>query len=330
MKERNWTLGIGATLAAVITLAGLTAAQTKAKQPIAALVNGEAITLTEVDAILQHQPPTTTPPTEIQRRQMQLDALSMLIDDRLVQQFLKKNGCSVPPTQVAKQLAELETGLKAQQRTLKDFLGETGQTSDQLKEEIVKMLQWADYVRHKINETDLNRYYEENKDYFDQIKVRASHIVLRVPANAGPNEIQAARTKLQNLKQEVAAGKIDFSEAAKKYSQCSTALKGGDLGYFARKYTVQEPIAKAAFALKVGEVSDVIQSDFGLHLIKVTDRKAEGKPSNYEQVKNDVRDICTMELMNDLVAQQRQVARIEIKLVDEPASQAVRPAGHKP
>jgi parvulin-like peptidyl-prolyl isomerase len=332
MKGRKWSLGIGVSLAALAGLTSLASAQTqaKAKQPVAALVNGEAITLGEVDALLQHQPPTTTSPTEIQRRQMQLEALSMLIDDRVVQQFLRKNGPPVSPAEVAKRLGELEAGLKAQGRTLNDFLRENSQTLDQLQAEIVKMLQWAGYVRRNISEAELKRYYEENKEYFDQIKVRASHIVMRVAANASPNEVQAARTKLLNLRQEIVSGKIDFTEAAKKYSQCPSALEGGNIGYFSRKYTVQEPIAKAAFALKVGDVSDIVQSDYGLHLIKVTDRKAEGKPSNFEQVKDDVRDTCAMELMNNLVAQQRRLAKIEVKLADEPIGQTVRPAAHKP
>jgi parvulin-like peptidyl-prolyl isomerase len=331
MKGRKWTLGIGAVLAAVVGLADVAMGQkpAKTKQPVAAVVNDEAITLAEVDALLQRQPPGAAPPTEIQRRQMQLEALSMLIDDRLVQQFLRKNGPAVPPAEVAKRLGELEAGLKAQKRTLNDFLRDNGQTLDQLQAEIVKMLQWAGFVRRNITDAELRRYYEENKDYFDQIKVRASHIVLRVPANASPDEVKAARAKLQKLRQEIVSGKLDFAEAAKKYSQCPSAADGGNIGYFSRKYTVQEPIAKAAFALKVGEVSDVIQSDFGLHLIKVTDRKADGKPSNFDQVKDDVRDTCAMELMNNLVAQQRQQARIEIKLVDEPSGQPVRPAAHK-
>src|SRR5262249_30038623 len=100
MKGQNWTFRIGTSLAAAVALAVFTTAQTKGKQPIAALVNGEAITLDEVDAILQRKPSTASPLPEVQRRQMQLDALSMLIDDKLVQQFLQTKGCSVPPAEV--------------------------------------------------------------------------------------------------------------------------------------------------------------------------------------------------------------------------------------
>src|SRR2546430_8497762 len=113
----------------------------------AALVNGEPITIEEVEAVLLHEPPTANPPTEVQRRQIQLEALSLLIDDRLVQQFLRKNGPPVSPVEVNKKLAELESGLKAQGRTMADFLKENGLTAAQLQADAVKMLQWASFVR---------------------------------------------------------------------------------------------------------------------------------------------------------------------------------------
>jgi parvulin-like peptidyl-prolyl isomerase len=293
----------------------------------AALVNGEPIGIEEVEAVLLHEPPTANPPTEIQRRQMQLEALSLLIDDRLVQQFLRKNGPPVSSAEVNKKLAELESGLKAQGRTLTDFLKENALTADQLKADTVKMLQWAGFVRQQIKEAELRRYYEENKDYFDQIKVRASHIVFRIPGNAPPAEIETSRARLEKLRQEIASGKIDFAEAARKYSQCPSSRDGGNIGYFFRKYTVQEPIARAAFGLKVGEISDVVQSDYGLHLIRVTDRKANGPPSDFEKIKEQVREACAMEMMNNLVAQERKVAKIEINLAGEAGP--IQPVSHQ-
>jgi parvulin-like peptidyl-prolyl isomerase len=291
--------------------------QTKPSHKPAALVNGEPIMMEEIDAVLKHEPATTNPPTEIQLRQMQLEALGLVIDDRLVQQFLRKHGPAIPPAEVHKKIAELESSLKIQGRTMADFLKENGLTMVQLQADTLKMLQWAAFVKQQLNEAELRRYYEENKDYFDQIKVRASHIVFRVPASATPAEVQATRERLEKSHRDILAGKIDFAEAARKYSQCPSSQDGGNIGYFFRKYTVQEPIAKAAFAMKVGEISDVVQSDYGLHLLKVTDRKANGPPSDYEKIREEVREACAMEMMNNLVAQQRKVAKIEIKLPSE-------------
>jgi parvulin-like peptidyl-prolyl isomerase len=321
----------GKVVSVVMVMIGATGAsaqaQTKPSHKPAALVNGEPILMEEVDAVLKHEPATPNPPTEIQRRQMQLEALSLVIDDRLVQQFLRKNGPAIPPAEVHKKLAELESSLKAQGRTMNEFLKENGLTMVQLQADTLKMLQWTAFIRQQIQEAELRRYYEENKDYFDQIKVRASHIVIRVPASATPAEVQESRARLEKLRQDILAGKIDFAEAARKYSQCPSSQDGGNIGYFFRKYTVQEPIAKAAFAMKVGELSDVIQSDYGLHVIKVTDRKANGPPSDYEKIREEVRESCAMEMMNNLVAQQRKVAKIEINLPGEVSS--VQRASHQ-
>jgi parvulin-like peptidyl-prolyl isomerase len=298
-------------------LSPIALAQTKPTHKPAAMVNGEPIMMEEIEAILKRETPTATPPTEIQRRQMQLEALGLVIDDRLAQQFLRKNGPAIPSAEVHKKLAELESSLKVQGRAMSDFLKENGLTMAQLQADTLKMLQWAAFVRQQIQETELHRYYEENKDYFDQIKVRASHIVFRIPASATAAEVQASRAKLENLRQEIVSGKIDFAEAARKYSQCPSAQDGGNIGYFYRKYTVQEPLAKTAFGMKVGEVSEIIQSDYGLHVIKVTDRKANGPPSDYEKIREEVRESCAMEMMNNLVAQQRKTAKIEINLPSE-------------
>jgi peptidyl-prolyl cis-trans isomerase C len=210
---------------------------------------------------------------------------------------------------------------------MSEFLKENGMTMPQLQADTLKMLQWAAFVRLQIKEADLRRYYEENKDYFDQIKVQASHIVLRVPASATPGEVQASRERLEKLRQEIASGKITFAEAARKFSQCPSAQDGGNIGYFFRKYTVQEPMAKAAFAMKVGEISDIVQSDYGLHLIQVTDRKAAGPASDYEKIREDVRESCAMEMMNTLVAQQPKIAKIEINLPSD--TNPIQPASHR-
>jgi parvulin-like peptidyl-prolyl isomerase len=309
------------------TFAQFNQAPSKTSRKPAAMVNGEPIMMEEVEAILKHEPASPNAPTEIQSRQMQLEALGLVIDDRLVQQFLKKNGPAIPPVEVQKKLGELEGSLKAQGRTLSEFLKENGMTMPQLQADTLKMLQWAAFVRLQIKEADLRHYYEENKDYFDQIKVQASHVVFRVPASATPTEVQSSRERLEKLRQEIVSGKITFEEAARKFSQCPSAQDGGNIGYFFRKYTVQEPLAKAAFAMKVGEISDIVQSDYGLHVIKVTDRKAAGPASDYEKIREDVRESCAMEMMNNLVAQQRKMAKIEINLPSEPGP--IQPASHR-
>src|SRR5207237_10493545 len=153
----------------------------------------------------------------------------------------------------------------------------------------------------------------QNRDFFDRVAVRASHIVLRVSAGASEGEREQARSQLRALRQEIVSNKMDFAEAAKKYSQCTSAPNGGVIGYFPRKLAVEERVGKAAFGLKVGEVSDVVETDYGLHLIKATDRKP-GQASDYNKIKDEVRELCVEEMRLAVLAQQRKAAHIEINV----------------
>jgi peptidyl-prolyl cis-trans isomerase C len=255
------------------------------------------------------------PPTEAQRRQVRSEVLGLIINDVLMRQFLRKNGPKVEPVDVDKQVADFTKSLEQQKppRTLQDFYRETGQTEEQVRSNITRMLQWMAYVKAHVKDDDIKAYYGQSKDFFDQVAVRASHIVFRVAPDAPEAERKATRDKLTALRDEIVAGKLDFAEAAKKHSQCPSAPGGGDIGFFSRKGMLDENFAKAAYALKADEVSDIVTTDFGLHLIKVTDRKP-GKPSDFEKIKDEVRDFYVEELRQNLLMQERKNAKIEINI----------------
>jgi peptidyl-prolyl cis-trans isomerase C len=284
---------------------------------IAASVNGEPITMAEVEAVVKllpiYPPAASSAPNESQMRQFRREALEMLMDDVLMRQYLSKHGRRVEPREVEQRLHELEAALKSQKRTMADFLAETGQSENHLRLDILKKMQWDDMVRARLNEENLRHYYEENKEFYDQVTVRASHILLRVPSSAGTQEWQNARAQLMDLRQKILAGQMDFADAARKYSQCTSAPQGGDIGYFPRKWAVDERITRVAFGMKVGEISDVIQTDYGLHVIKVTDRKP-GQPAEYIKIKEEVRENFAMDLWQSTLAEQRRSARIEVYL----------------
>ena len=128
-------------------------------------------------------------------------------------------------------------------------------------------------------------------------RVRARHILV-----ATEKEAQDALAKVQNGEK--------FEDLAKKISLDGSKDYGGDLGYFSAEEMVPE-FSKAAFALKVGEVSQPIKTDYGWHLIKVEDRK-QGGPQPYDQVKNGVRAVLTRKKVQDIVVQLREQAKIEV------------------
>ena len=217
---------------------------------VAATVNGDKITLAEVDTVLKQTLPLT-PLTAAQRRQMRVEVLSDMVDDLLVRQFLRKNGPKVDPAEIDAQLKAFGEKLQKDGKTLADWYKETGQTEAQVRESWTTAMQLTGYVKAAATEEQLKAYFAANKDHFDRVEVKVRHIVVRVGKTATAAERAGAKEKLEAVRAEIAAGKLDFAAAAKKHSQCPTAPTGGDIGYIARKGgLVDEAFAKAAFALK--------------------------------------------------------------------------------
>jgi peptidyl-prolyl cis-trans isomerase C len=118
-------------------------------------------------------------------------------------------------------------------------------------------------------------------------RARARHILIRVAPNASKDERAAALKKIQDIQKQVKGG--DFAELAKKYSEDpGSKERGGDLGYFSRGDMV-DPFEKAAFSLNVGQVSDIVTTDFGYHIIRLEERKAATK-FTFDDVKDDLKE----------------------------------------
>jgi peptidyl-prolyl cis-trans isomerase C len=301
-----------APLLVLVGLAGIARAQTDPKA-IVATVNGRSFTLGEVEAVLKTRPLPIQLPKE-KTQQMRFEVVCMMIDSYLWEQYLHKNGPSVK-AEVDKYMAEAEAEAnKKGKQSLADFCKEEGQTIERLREIVTLEFQWATLARQKISDADVKHYYDENKDFFDGVRVHASHILIRVAANASEADKQAAREKLLAIRAHLVAGTLDFADAAKRYSQDATAAQGGDLGTFPRKMFYDETLSRTAFSLPEGGISDVVQNDYGLQLVKVVERKPAEQPSEYEKIKDFVRDFCTDELRAATLQKLRKEADIKISM----------------
>ncbi len=280
---------------------------------VAATVNGQPITLTELDAALRASLPGT-PLTGSQRRHLRAALLNDLIDDVLLRQFLAKNAPKVDPAELDAQMKALADQLAKENRTLAAFLKQSGQTEAQLRADWAAQIQLAAYVKQQVTDEQLKAYHEANRDHFDKVEVRLSHVVIRVSRGAPATERAIAKEKAQAIRADIAAGKTDFAAAAKRFSQCPTAKDGGDLGFIPRRSLPEdEPLAKAAFALKVGALSDVIETAYGFHVVTVTARKP-GTPSVLEKCVVEVLETYTDDYRDELVKQLRKDAQIKITL----------------
>ncbi len=135
-----------------------------------------------------------------------------------------------------------------------------------------------DHVAPKIvvSDEEVEAYYKENAFEFEHdVLVHAAHILIKVPPFAGNDFREKARERILAIKAKIEAGE-DFARLAKTYSEDPSKVNGGDLGYFGAAQMAPR-FETAAFSLKPGEVSDVVTTQFGFHLIKVYDRKPAGK-----------------------------------------------------
>ena len=140
-----------------------------------------------------------------------------------------------------------------------------------------------------INEADLRNYYEQNAARLSgKEERRASHILVAVPKGASAEEKEKARAKAQELLAQLRKNPGSFAELAKKESQDpGSAAQGGDLDFFARGAMVK-PFDDAVFAMRnKGDISEVVESDFGFHIIKLTDIKSE-KPRSFEEMRAEL------------------------------------------
>ncbi len=192
--------------------------------------------------------------------------------------------------------AELEAFYQANQQLF--------QAPEQAKVEYVVLDMDAVKKSIQVSEVDLKSYYDQNVARLSgNEERRASHILINSPKSAPAAERQKARAQADELLKAVKAAPDSFADIAKKNSQdVGSAAKGGDLDFFPRGAMVK-PFEDAAFAMKKGDVSDVVESDFGYHIIKLTDIKTP-KQRSFEELRSSIE--------NDLRTQQAQRKYAEV------------------
>ena len=150
----------------------------------------------------------------------------------------------------------------------------------------------------EIAEKEIEGYYEYNKEKFSEPKkVRARHILFKLKENASEEEAAAVKKKAESVLAMAKKGE-DFAELAKKYSEGPTKANGGDLGFF-EKGKMVPAFEKAAYSLKEGEISDIVRTPFGYHIIKVEEIK-EARTKPIEEVRPEIVEAITNNISAEL------------------------------
>lgn len=179
---------------------------------------------------------------------------------------------------------------------------------DRYMEPAKRRFAWVDFKADdylsevSVDPSEVATYYEDHRDEFHQDKeVHARHILFRLTENAPEQEVAKVRSKAEKIMAEAKKEGADFAELAKQHSQGPTAGKGGDLGYFSRERMVPA-FSEVAFSLKTGEVSDLVRTRFGFHIIKVEDIREESTQS-LEQAKSEIEQKLKTEKARDIAYQ---------------------------
>jgi peptidyl-prolyl cis-trans isomerase C len=195
--------------------------------------------------------------------------------NRLVDKALDEFKSTFPDDNAFQQaLTEMETTEEQIQNQFRDGLT----IKALIDKEVVQQI--------SVTDAQVRKYYDDNPDTFRRPEqVKASHILIKVPENASEAQKANALAAIEALKVRIDNGE-NFAVLAQEHSDCPSKSKGGDLGFFGSEQMVP-PFSKAAFDLQPGQVSEVVETRFGYHLIKLTERQ-EAQKLAFNDVKDEI------------------------------------------
>lgn len=280
-KSLNYCWAIVMTMVLLSQPLSARAGKKQASEGLAAKVNESVITLEvferEVGQVRQRFEGSGKKLSESQLSELQKDVLEELINRELLHQETQKKGFKVEAAEVKAQLSSMRN----QYATEADFnraLSRMGFLKTDMESQIKQWMEIRQFVNDQIAkkvtipEKDIKASYDSHPHIFKRPEsIRAGHILIKVDPKADELQQAAARKEIEAIKNKLEKGE-DFVALAKAHSQGPSSTKGGDLGYFSRGQMVA-PFEAAAFALKPGEISDIVKTRFGYHIIKLFDKK---------------------------------------------------------
>ncbi len=293
---------------------------------VVAKVNGKEITEGEIQKVLvlfKKQMGSRVPPDQMESALPRIR--ERIVEELIMRQIMlaevAKQGISLSDSEFAEIKSELVAELPPG-TTLETYMAETGTTEAEMREQMAvrKMIMAKADALAKPTDEEIQKFYDENKEGFAQGEtVSASHILIKVDPADDDAAKAAKRARIEDLRKQLLAG-ADFAELAKANSDCPSASAGGDLGSFGKGQMVPE-FEDAAFSQPTGSVGDVVETQFGYHLIKVTEHKA-AKEIDFNEAKTRISDILFSQKQQDAVKEYVDGLRkqADVQRFDKPAA----------
>lgn len=232
--------------------------------------------------------------------QLRSQVLDNLINQELLYQESARKQIKTQPETIEKELADIKSRFKDPKEfdaTLKRMRMDEAGLRQQISQRsaIRTLIDQEIAAGITISDNDAKAFYDGNPSYFQRPEqVHARHILIKVAPDAKEADKTTARQKIDDIKKRIEKGE-DFAELAKSVSEGPSSTKGGDLGFFSKEQMVK-PFADAAFAMKPNEISDVVETRFGYHIIQML----EHRPAETAAF-SDVKDRIVGNLRNERI-----------------------------
>lgn len=274
----------------------------KVMDRVVAKVNGEIITLSSVEeraSIAKQQLAASNSPKEFSEKEIAEKTLDAIIEEKLQLQEAKKAGLGIDDEAVQLALDDIMQRNNITESQMETMLENEGRSMEQYKEVIrnqilvTKVVQFHMGKMGAVSNRQIREYYQRHqKDYWQPRQPFVRHILFIAEESASPEERQLKKIKTREVLRLIRTGS-DFAEMAKEYSEDVSASTGGEIGLLKKGHLVPE-FEKAALSLKSGEVSDVVESRYGFHIIKV-DSVIPGKTRPIREVKGEIEKVLQVE-----------------------------------
>ncbi len=293
---------------------------------IVAKVNNEIITLSSIEGRVNALKEKYGNDMGNDENAILLEALETMIDERLKLQEGKKMGFEVDDITVDAAIKEVEKNNSLEDGQLAAMLEAEGKSLENYKNIVRNQILVSKITRFElgsrmaISGRKIAKYYHDNqKEFWESSQVRVKHILILFEKDASEKIKKEKNKQIKEILAEVKGGK-DFAEAAKEYSEDVSASLGGEVGFVIKGQMVPE-FEKAVYRLKEGEISDVVETEYGYHIIKAEEIQ-KGRTTPFKEVKEKIKKILSINKKESVykawINELRESAFIEKSLFKDP------------
>jgi peptidyl-prolyl cis-trans isomerase C len=304
---RKEVIGISAVfLFIILCLFIASSLQAKVVDKTVATVDGEVILMSEYEKrakpiLEEYEKLPTGPDKEIRIKELKEKILDQMIDEKVLIHEAKRMKINVTRKEVQDGIEEIKKRFTKEEEYNQE-LARQGLTEEKFKEQVKEQLMVIKLIDQEVKakvvpptDSEIEDFYKQHEsEMVEPEQVRVRHILIKVGENTDKKE---ALKRITEILKEAKKGKTSFAELAKKYSEDPSAAKGGDIGFFVRGQMVRK-FEEVAFALNVGEISDVVETEYGYHIIQSIEKKTAEKKS-LDEIRDYLRNFISQKKMEE-------------------------------